>query len=383
MIRPRLTIRLRLTLVYGGLFVAADLLLLGATYLLVSRQLHSTAAFVQTVNNSSGPEADPRTVASQVTDTALSTLLVQGGAAMLAIGTAVVTLGWLVAGRLLRPLHLVTRTARRIADAPHTTGRGLHERIELDGPRDEITELADTFDEMLERLDHAFDAQSRFIANASHELRTPLTLNRALLEVAVHRNPRSEPVQQLGTTLLEINSRHERLVNGLLLLAQSERDLDERSYVDLADVADHVVTGLPSDGPTVHVDTTEAPVLGSPVLLERLAHNLVENALRYNLPDNGWVRLETATTSPTTVTLRVTNTGPPVSRLETSALFEPFRRLGTDRLRSTHPGTGLGLSIVRAVARAHGGNVEAVPRTDGGLTVTVSLPKAPTSGFDP
>ena len=187
---------------------------------------------------------------TEVTDDALDTVLTQGGIALGAVGAAAVTLGWLLAGRLLQPLHRVTETARRIAEAP-AADRGLHERIALRGPRDEIRELADTFDLMLERLDRAFDGQRRFIANASHELRTPLTLNRALIEVAVHRRAAPPELRQLGETLLEINTRHERLIDGLLVLARSERDVAEHAYVDLADIIEHVVGQLPAGQVTV------------------------------------------------------------------------------------------------------------------------------------
>jgi len=376
---PRLTIRARLTLVYGGLFLAAGMLLLVTTYLLVSRQLHGSPQFIQTIDNHSRDaytvSTPPSEVAGALTDTALNAMVVQGGIAMLVISATVVTVGWMLAGRLLQPLHRVTGTARRIADAPGAS-RGLHERIALSGPPDELKELADTFDTMLERLDHAFDAQRRFIANASHELRTPLTLNRALLEVAVQRPAAPPEVRQLGDVLMDINSRHERLIDGLLTLAQSERDLDEYSYVDLADVAEHVVAQLPAAEASVHVDAEVAPTLGSTVLLERMAQNLVENGLRYNLPEGGFVRVEVATSGTGTVQFRVINSGPPISRYQVPGLFEPFRRLGQDRLHSARPGAGLGLSIVRAVARAHGGDVEAVPREGGGLTVTVTLPRA-------
>jgi signal transduction histidine kinase len=378
---PRLTIRARLTLMYGGLFLAAGILLLVTTYLLVSRQMHGSPQFTQTTTVSHSGDAydtvnvQPSTIAGELTDTALDTMAVQGGIAMLVISATVVTAGWMLAGRLLQPLHRVTGTARRIADAPGAS-RGLHERIGLRGPPDELKELADTFDDMLERLDHAFDAQRRFIANASHELRTPLTLNRALIEVAVQRPAVPPEVRQLGDALMDINSRHERLIDGLLTLAQSERDLDERSYVDLADVAEHVVAQLPAGEIAVHIGAEEAPTLGSPVLLERMAQNLVENALHYNLHEGGFVRVEAAVGSAGTVQFRVINSGPLISRYQVPGLFEPFRRLGQDRLHSVHPGAGLGLSIVRAVARAHGGDVAAVPREGGGLTVTVTLPHA-------
>jgi signal transduction histidine kinase len=298
-------------------------------------------------------------------DDALSALLTQGGIALLVVGAAAIALGWLVAGRMLQPLHRITETARRIAESP-AADRGLHDRIALAGPDDEIKQLADTFDLMLTRLDRSFDGQRRFIANASHELRTPLTLNRTLLEVALRQDSAPPEVRQLGATLLAINERHGRLIDGLLLLARSERELTERSYVDLADIAAHV------SGPEICCEPAEAPTAGDPVLLERLVQNLVENAVRHNTPE-GWVRVATYAKDGLAV-LEVSNTGPVVPRYEVEGLFEPFRRLGTDRLAG--PGVGLGLSIVRAVARAHGGEARAEPRLEGGLVVTVTLPAA-------
>jgi signal transduction histidine kinase len=382
----RLTIRARLTLVYGGLFLLAGLLLLGVTYVLVSHQLHGGVATFDTAQplgplppeNGGDPAlAVNHTIASQVTDDALRTLLAQGGIALAVVGAAAIAFGWLIAGRLLQPLHRVTETARRIADAP-AADRSLHERIALAGPNDEIKQLADTFDIMLERLDHSFDGQRRFIANASHELRTPLTLNRALLEIAVHRRAASPEVRQLGETLLEINTRHERLIDGLLLLARSERDLAERSFVDLADIVDHVAAQVPPGTVTVHTKLGEAETTGNPVLLERLVQNLVENGVRHNIPEDGWVEVASDTGPDGSAVLVVSNTGPVVPRYEIPHLFEPFRRLDTDRLSATAPGAGLGLSIVQAVARAHGGNVHTKPRDGGGLTVTVTLPPGPT-----
>ena len=308
----------------------------------------------------------------------MRSVLTQGGIA-LAVVTAVATaLGWLVAGRMLRPLHQVTETARRIASAPAAAPR-LHDRITLTGPRDEIRELADTFDVMLEHLDHAFDGQRRFIANASHELRTPLTLNRALLETAVHRGPDVPELRVLGTTLLDINARHERLIDGLLLLARSERDVGERSFVDLADVVDHVASMAPAGDVAVHSDPGEAPTNGNPVLLERLVHNLVENGVRHNVAAGGWVRVVSRSGRYGMVEVEVSNTGPVVPPYEVASLFEPFRRLA-ERRHEPSLGAGLGLSIVRAVARAHGGTVDAEPRPGGGLVVRVTLPAAYADG---
>jgi signal transduction histidine kinase len=390
----RLTIRARLTLVYGGLFLLAGLLLLGVTYALVSQRLPGRVEFNQssppgTTTTSSGQPTQPPQwsgnrdaspldqrldqVAEDTRQDALAALLTQGGIALGVAGAAAIALGWLLAGRLLQPLQRVTETARRIADAP-AADRGLHERIALAGPHDELKQLADTFDVMLARLDHAFDGQRRFIANASHELRTPLALNRALLEVAVHRRAASPELRQLGETLLAITARHERLLGGLLLLARSEREVAERAFVDLADIVEHVVAQTTAGPVTVRAEPKEAETSGDPVLLERLVQNLVDNGVRHNLPQDGWVRVTTNTMPDGRAVLQVSNTGPVVPPYEIPSLFEPFRRLGADRLSATSPGAGLGLSIVRAVARAHGGDVGAQPRGGGGLVVTVTLP---------
>ncbi|MEQ4302896.1 HAMP domain-containing sensor histidine kinase [Plantactinospora sp. B6F1] len=398
----RLTIRARLTLVYGGLFLLAGLLLLGVTYALMSQRLPENSTFTvnrvgpapgETTPPPAGYDGDGVSVrgddvglpwsdemeqvtrmVGQARQDALEALLTQGGIALVVVGAAATAFGWLIAGRLLQPLHRVTETARRIASAPDAD-RGLHERIALTGPPDEIRELADTFDLMLARLDDAFDSQRRFIGNASHELRTPLTLNRTLLEVMVPGSTSPE-LRQLGSTLLAVNARHERLIDGLLLLARSEHEVAERSYVDLADVLEHVVTQVPPGPVTVNTEAAEAPTTGSSVLLERLVQNLVENGVRHNVPEHGWVRVSSGTGPDGTARVRVENTGPVVAPYEISSLFEPFRRLGGDRLAGNPPGAGLGLSIVRAIARAHGGTVEAEPRSGGGLVVTVVLPAA-------
>jgi signal transduction histidine kinase len=376
----RLTIRARLTLVYGSLFLLAGIVLLGVTYALVSQRLPQGKISSKSELPPDGVIPQPPSAAkmeatiTEVSDGALRELLIQGGIALVVVSAAAIALGWLIAGRMLQPLHQVTETARRIAHAP-AADRGLHDRIALEGPHDEIKVLADTFDVMLEHLDKSFDGQRRFIANASHELRTPLTLNRALLEVAVQREPVPPELRHLGETLLEINSRHERLIDGLLLLARSESDIGERSLVDMADIVEHIAGQFPTVTVTVRVSADEAPTVGNPVLLERLVQNLVENGVRHNIPSGGWVRVRSGTRPDGTAVVEVSNTGPVVPRYEIPGLFEPFRRLGADRLKA--PGAGLGLSIVQAVARAHGGDVRAEPRDGGGLTVTVTLPAPP------
>jgi signal transduction histidine kinase len=401
----RPTLRARLTLVYGSLFLAAGTVVLGATYVLLDHRLPEAQTF--TFSSSLPGPGDPgvkggvvingerlpgivvngQTVAPEdvpnflyereasLRRETLSSLLTQGAIALALVAAAAVGFGWLLAGRVLNPLRRVTETARRVAHAP-AADRGLHERIALTGANDEVKELADAFDTMLERLDHSFDGQRRFVANASHELRTPLTLNRSLVEVAMRRKTASPDVLQLGEVLLEVNSRHERLINGLLLLARSESESIDRSPLDVADVVDHVVGQTAAEaaeaGVTVETTTGAAPTEGDPVLLERLVQNLVENAIRHNVP-GGRVRVWAGTGADGRVGVAVTNTGPVVPPYEIPTLFQPFRRLTGDRL-STSRGAGLGLSIVRAVAHAHGGEVTAVPADGGGLVVTVTLP---------
>jgi signal transduction histidine kinase len=237
---------------------------------------------------------------------------------------------------------------------------------------------------MVKRLDRSFDGQRRFVANASHELRTPLTLGRALVEVAMHRRSASEDVKQLGETLLEINSRHERLITGLLLLAGSENEVTERAPVDLADIVGQVAAQTAREakqaGITVHEEPGEAPTAGNALLLERLVQNLVENGIRHNTGDGGWVLVASRTRDDDRVELEVSNSGPVVPPYEIPALFEPFRRLGADRL-VTAKGAGLGLSIVRSVAHVHDGEVTARPREGGGLAVTVILPACTDEGM--
>ncbi|MER6910223.1 HAMP domain-containing sensor histidine kinase [Streptomyces sp. NPDC000594] len=295
-------------------------------------------------------------------------LIMKGGLTVLGVGVVATTLGWLVAGRLLRPLNRITSTAERIA------GRTLHRRIDLDGPPGEVKRLADSFDSMLDRLDEAFAGQDRFIANAAHELKTPLAVGRTLVEVAVARTGAPPEVQRLGENLLAVNERHERLIDALLTLARAESSVAERFPVDLAQISGAVLAatreGAEEAGLTVTTELRTAPAVGDPVLLEQLVRNLVDNAVKYNRP-GGTIRVETGA-GPSGSSITVANTGAVISRHEIPVLFEPFRRL-TDRVGSAR-GSGLGLSIVRAVARTHDGDATAVPRPGGGLEVTATLP---------
>ena len=365
-----MSLRLRLTVLYGGLFLLAGGLLLGLTYVLFNRQLSRRMAVFVSLPDSVDPSPlpPPETLVDQARllhEAASATLLTQGAIALGTVAVLAAVVGWVVAGRVLAPLHRVTDTALRIAA---TADLSAHERIELRGPDDEVKNLANAFDVMVERLDRSFDGQRRFVANASHELRTPLTLNRSLVEVAMHRKTASKDIRELGEKLLLINSRHERLISGLLLLARSENALTERFPVDLAAVVAHVLAQIPKAGITVREQIGEAVTLGDALLLERLVHNLVENGIRHNV-EEGWLRVTTRTRE-TGVEIEVSNSGPEIPADEVPALFEPFHR----RTRAAAEGAGVGLSIVRSVTHAHGGVVVARARPGGGLVVVVSVP---------
>ncbi|GGR41300.1 sensor histidine kinase [Streptomyces netropsis] len=386
-LRP--TIRIRLTLLYGGMFLMAGVLLLTIIYLLAANALSvGSEPLIKLIEGSkvevtSGacPELKaPGLTPGQANDIlstcmghqrqgALEGLLRRSLLALLGLAVIAFAFGYAMAGRVLSPLGKMTRTARRVA------GTDLSRRIELGGPDDELKELSDTFDEMLDRLERAFTAQQRFVANASHELRTPLAINRTLLEVHLSDPGASPELQQLGKTLLATNERSEQLVEGLLLLARSDNEIVDRKPVDLAEVASQALDQARAEaqGKGVELRGTREPavVQGNGVLLERIALNLVQNAVRYNTPD-GWVEVTTRSL-PGQALLVVENTGPIVPAYEVDNIFEPFRRLRTERTGSDK-GVGLGLSIVRSVARAHGGRITAEPREGGGLIMRVVLP---------
>jgi signal transduction histidine kinase len=397
-LRPRhWSIRGRLTVLYGGLFFAAGTILLTLNYLLVWQSLNtrmvpgtdiSRVTFgdlrapggLPTIRLDDGREIrlddaieSVRAAQQSLRDDVLDSLLVQGSIALFGVGLVAGLLGWLLARRALQPVHRITETAQRIA---RTEAKGLHERISLTGPKDEVAELASTFNTMLERLDRSFEGQHRFVTNASHEMRTPLAVKRALIEVSTSRPGTSEDAKRLGDALLEVNARHERLIDGLLTLVDSENELTERSRVDLAEVAGVVLRQLADPAREAGVELRDgrlgpAPALGDPVLLERLVQNLVENAIRHNQP-GGWLTVTTEHTGET-CTLVVSNSGRVIQPYQTEILFQPFRRLDRERI-SGERGFGLGLSIVRAISTAHGGEVRATPRPDGGLDLTVRLP---------
>jgi signal transduction histidine kinase len=392
--RPRgLTIRLRLALLIGAVLILAGGILLGLTYMLVRNSINSNPAQVRTeVARRLG--VDPqflRPVPERTTSTSrarsvlfrdvqrelnkenLHRLLVESGIALGVLAVGSVGIGWVVAGRVLRPIHTITSTAQRLSDVT------LHERIGLEGPADELKELADTFDAMLERLDRAFVSQQRFVADASHELRTPLAVIRTEVEVALaDPHASAADLRSMAGVVRDATIRSEALVDGLLTLARTGAAPVAGNPVDLADLAAHVVDRLAPDADplelALELDLQPAPVRGDRVLLDRLVENLVENALRYN-ERGGWISVATGSDEET-ASLRVANSGPTVPADAVATLFERFRRLDEWDPHQGRRGFGLGLSIVDAVARAHGGTATAEAHRDGGLLVVVDLPAA-------
>ncbi|TWG04253.1 signal transduction histidine kinase [Streptomyces brevispora] len=378
---PHSTIRTRIALVYGGVFLVLGTALLVTVNLASragtdsqARSIARTAAVVQPGYAVNGPlvtrrRLGPPTVydlTDHVSDAAGHQLLIWSAASLLVMTACAVGVGWWTAGRVLRPVHAMTAKARRLSE--HT----LHERIASSGPDDELKELGDTLDALLARLERAFDSQRRFIANASHELRTPLATQRAAIQVGLD-DPTPDDLVRTRQTLLDSNRRSERLIEGLLVLARSERGLvkGEREAVDLA----QVVAEEAGRHPGVSVETVPCSVLGNRMLLAQLVANLLANAVTYNVA-GGTVEVSLVTggrgVRGRSGVLRVSNSGPVVDGVDIPGLFEPFRRgEGKDRMG---PGSGLGLSIVRSIAVAHGGTVTAVPGPEGGLAVTVRLP---------
>lgn len=388
------TLRLRLTLLFGALVLVAGAALLTLDYALVSRGLAASQQpiplrfqdqFGDPVTVQVSPQGGLagttlgeaiREAQQQIQEEALHTLLRQSLFALVLVSATGFAVAHVAAGRVLRPLQQITATARRLSTDT------LDERIELTGPADELKELADTFDDMLSRLDAAFESQRRFVANASHELRTPLAVMRTEVDVALADADASvEDLRAMGSVVRAATERADRLVDSLLLLARSDRGLERRESVNLATVAAAALDGVRAEGAArrLRVDTAYGdvpPLCGDPDLLERLAGNLVENAVRHNV-DDGWLSARTSTHDGQ-ARLEVANSGLPIPAEEVAGLFEPFRRLGAARTASR--GAGLGLSIVRSVAAAHGGTVAAHARADGGLTVTVDLPTQDSGG---
>ena len=392
MSRPRLTVRSRLTLLYTGLFAVCGAIVVAVSYTLVARlgaqgqgnghqpstgHLVRFAARCRSEELSSHP--DPHILvkcaayfqqqgAQSQRDLTLSHLLQYSLITVAVVITLAAILGWIASGRALRPVHQITTAARAASE------HNLSARVAPTGPRDELRELAETFNEMLGRLQAAFEGQQRFIANASHELRTPLTVMRTTVDVVLS-NPDSTPgdLRAMAADIRAAVDHAERLIGALLLLARNERGLNVREETDLATAAEEVLDTAGLGGRRVHATLEPAIIYGDPVLAERLIANLVDNAVRYNHAGGDvWVSSRTTAGSSQ---LTVANTGPVISPADAGRIFQPFQRLSD---RTSHDGFGLGLAIVASIAAIHGGTATARPRDGGGLSVTVTIPSADT-----
>ncbi|MFJ7201465.1 MULTISPECIES: sensor histidine kinase [unclassified Streptomyces] len=364
--RPRrLTARMKLTLTYALFVVVAGAFSLVMVYLAM-----------RFVPNYPLGDVNPQAAAVATRPDILQALVKASGVTLLLLALIGLGAGWLIAGRVLRPLQDITRAARRAADG------SLDHRIGLTGPRDEFTELSDTFDGMLARLQRSFDAQQRFAANASHELRTPLAVSRTMLDVAV-ADPDGQDYQRLVSRLRETNQRGIDITDALLQLSALDNTPPAMERLDLADIARGAVDTVREEAGTrgiaLFVDTRPAPVTGNGVLMRQLVLNLLHNAVRHNQPMGGSLSLTTGPdpARPGRTLLTVTNTGPSVSDT-VDRLTEPFLR-GSGRLAEKDPtrrGHGLGLAIVSSIVRAHHAELALTPNPGGGLTVRVALPGA-------
>jgi len=374
-------------LLYTGLFAVCGAVVVAVSYILVARlepqgqNQRAPASFVA-LCHSEHPNARILAKcnayfqlqgAQHQRDLTLSHLLQYSLITLAVVIVLAAILGWIAAGRALRPVHLISAAARTASE------HNLSARVALRGPRDELYELAETFDEMLDRLQVAFEGQQRFIANASHELRTPLAVMRATVDVVLD-NPDSTPADLRGMAadIRDAIDHAEHLIGALLILARNERGLTVREQVDLATAAEDVLDTAALGNRQVHATLESAVVSGDPVLTERLIANLVDNAIRHNV-DAGDIWISTRTIAGSSQ-LTVANTGPVVSPDDANRIFQPFQRL-TDR--TSHEGFGLGLAIVASIAAIHGGTATAHPRDHGGLTITVTIPSADPSNRAP
>jgi signal transduction histidine kinase len=408
---PRLpqTVRVRLSVLFAALFLAAGAILLGVTYGLVASSLPrpsisnvtktqaaklddacklsgqargagsvvgTTGKGVPLRKQSAGAcqkafAAGASAAATAQRDQTLHDLLLFSLIGLGAMSLASGGLGWFMAGRVLRPVRTITEAARRASEGH------LGERLALQGPRDELKELADTFDEMLDRLDAAFATRQRFVADASHELRTPLTVMRTSIDVTLAKPaPTLEQLESMAVKVRRSVDQAEALIDALLTMATSERGLISTESIDLATIAEDALdTAAPAISQSnLEVDTQFGPAetSGDRVLLERLVGNLVDNAVRHNNP-GGWIGVRTGWERDAGAFVEVTNSGPVIASDLVPLLFEPFRRV--EERTSIHDGVGLGLAIVQSICVAHGATVEARGQPDGGLAVKVVIPR--------
>jgi signal transduction histidine kinase len=363
------SVRLRLTVLYAGLFLLSGVALLAITYVLVR------AASTTTARHALMTAAGPRPVGPvQQHSLDLHNQLVASIVALGFMTLISAVLGWLVAGRVLAPIRTMTLAARRISED------NLAERLDVHGPDDELKLLGDTIDQLIARLQAAFEAQQRFVANAAHELRTPLATMRASLDVAAaKREPVPPHITALQHRLRDELARLEALLEGLLALARAEhRQLSDRSTVSLGEIA---TAAVHSNADAIHDrrlevienESCDALVIGSRALLERMVENVVANAIVHNAP-GGWVQIRT-TSQDRHVELIVENSGPALSEDDIAQLGQPFRRAGAERTATVN-GSGLGLSIVSSIVRAHGGELALRARDQGGLRLHIQLPAA-------
>ncbi len=385
--RSYLSARSRLTLLYASLFTLGGAALVLITYLLVARTLDSATTSrippsiqpaigkcVLAAQTQGGPGAlnqCARLYASGVEagtsaqrGATLAHLLTYSLLSLAGVTLLAAVAGWIVAGRILRPVHRLTAAARAASE------QNLSQRIALQGPRDDLRELADTFDTMLERLDRAFTSQRQFIANASHELRTPLTVMRTTMDVVMAKpEPTRHELVSMAADVRQAVDHCERLIEVLLVLARNDQARALTDPLDLATVTEDALEGRTADGITTTATLDEAPVTGDGVLLERLVANLLDNAERYNIP-GGTIAISTSTDDAAAL-VQVVNTGQVVPPDQVGRLFLPFTRLD-DRTR--HEGFGLGLTLVSSIAAVHNGTVHATAEPTGGLNITVRLP---------
>jgi signal transduction histidine kinase len=376
--------------VYTSLFALGGAGLVLITYLLVAHTLHSTTTTrippaiqpaltrcLQAASQRGGVRSDVMQKCSAVyangvqagaaaqRGTTLTHLLTYSLLTLAGVILLAAVAGWIVAGRILRPVHRLTAAARAASE------QNLSQRIALQGPRDELRELADTFDNMLERLDRAFASQRQFIANASHELRMPLTVMRTAIDVVLAKpEPTRDELISMATDVRQGVDHAERLVEALLVLARNDQTRTLTDPLDLAAVAEDALEGRTANAVTTITTLDEAPVTGDGVLLERLVTNLLDNAERYNIA-GGTVSISTATDHGASL-VRVINTGRVVPPDQVERLFLPFTRQD-DRIG--HDGVGLGLTLVSSIAAVHGGTVDATAVPTGGLDISVRLPR--------
>ena len=379
------TIRLRLTVLYGVVSVLSAAGLLAITIMLAGgwgerrtapvpapSQAGSAASLQAALAHAQARIVLLQAQAIQADATRSHQLLVAAAAGLAIMAGASVVLGWVVAGRALRPLRAITAATRQISEDD------LHRRLAMPGPRDELTDLAGTIDGLLARLQAAFEAQRNFVANASHELRTPLTASRTMLEVAL-----ADPAAPVGTLrsacqdVLAEGQQQERLIDALLTLARSQRGLDRREPLDLASITADVLRAREADaarrGVTVSASMAPAPVLGDEHLVRQLAANLIDNALRHNLP-GGDLSIH-VTSGRGRSTFKITNTGPVIPAAQIGRLLQPFQRLSSQRPADDH-GLGLGLPIVAAIVKAHQATLAVSPGRCSGLDIRISFPAA-------